>query len=151
MTRSISLCLLLLSQISLAATVDPVMDLYVDSGLDRLMDESQKPNQLDGFIFWQKPGRQSSIQLGKSCSNPVNQVDWQGQEIYEMQIAGSLFTNQGLDKISKLLTNIRLNASKPRQVIRRKPSFARCKGGCCYPCDVRSRCSTSGSCSRYSL
>ena len=158
MTRVISLFLLMFSQlcqISLAATVDPIMYKELDRELDKVLyklpDNIQKPMQFDNFAFGKRSTSQNVFKVAKGCGNPVDKVIWQNEQIYELQMAGLLFTNQGLDKISKLLTNIRLNASKPKQVIRRKASFARCKGGCCYPCDVRSRCSTSGSCSRYSL
>lgn len=159
MTRVISLCLLLLSQISLAATVDPIMSKVLDRELDReldkvlykLPDNAQKPMQFDNFTFGKKSASQNVFKVARGCGNPIDKVIWQNEQIYEMQMAGSLFTNLNLSRISKLLTNIRLNAPKSKQVIRRKASFARCKGGCCYPCDVRSRCSSSSSCSRYSL
>ena len=137
------LIILLSSQQSLAATVDPFVD--------RALDGVQQPIQFDRFSFAVNPASHNIIQAGESCSNPVDAVVWQEQKIYEMQIAGALFANQSLNRISTLLTDIRVNMSKPRGVIPRKPTFARCQGGCCYPCDARSRCSSSRSCSSYRL
>ena len=151
MIRIYSLFLLLLSQLGLAATVDPIVDRVKSSQLDKPLANTQKLIQLGDLIYGVKIGNQGIVQAGQGCGNPVNRVVWQDEQIYEMQIAGSLFTNQSLSRISKLLTSIRLNTSKPNQVTRKKATFARCGGGCCFPCDARSRCSSSKSCSSYSL
>ena len=146
--------LLLLSQPGLTATVDPTVGRGMDRGINRQLDKppasAQKSMQLGDLIYGVKPVTQR-VQAELGCGNPVEKVAWQDEKIYEMQIAGSLFTSQSLSRISTFLTSIRLNTSKPKRVTRRKATFARCKGGCCYPCDAKSPCSSSKSCSSYSL